>query len=114
MKKMWSCVTAMKCVKEASNGNIEFFAGLTEFATDPNSAYMGGNVFENYVQVHMRGDTPLHSAAANGHLEVCRLILDMREDHEPDFAFGVTPLHHAAEKGHLKVCRCEFKAKNSR
>ena len=114
MKKMWSCVTARKCIKEASNGNIEFFAMLTEFATDPNPTYMGDfEVFANG-EWCANGDTPLHNAAKNGHLEVCRLILDRCEDQNPAGACGWTPLHYAAEKGHQEVChlileKCEDK-----
>ncbi len=58
--------------------------------------------------------TPLHKAAADGHLEVCRLLLQFQSSRpvgDMDFAsFGLqrrraTPLHYSAEKGHLEVCR---------
>ena len=64
MKKMWSCVTAKKCIQEAEKGNTEFFSALTEFVTDPNPA-------------DVTGWTPLHEAAQE---EVCCLILERCEE----------------------------------
>ena len=92
MRKIWSNITAERCIQEASNGNIEFFLALIEFAKDPNPSAK-------------HGWTPLHLAALNGHLEVCRLILDQVEDKNPAGQLGWTPLHHAAFQRHLEVCR---------
>ena len=50
------------------------------------------------------GETPLHMAAANGHREVCRMIVERNmHDPNPGDKFGNTPLHEAARKGHLEV-----------
>ena len=92
MKKMWSCVTAQKCIQEAEKGNTEFFLALTEFATDPNPA-------------DVTGWTPLHEAAQEGELEVCRIILERCEDQNPADDNGMTPMHWAASGGHLEMCR---------
>ena len=50
------------------------------------------------------GMTPLHYAAALGHLEICSLIVKNVEDKNPDDRNGWTPLHWAAQFGHLEVC----------
>ena len=49
------------------------------------------------------GKTPLHEAASNGRLEVCRLIIDSVRDKNPERDDGVTPLDLAISKGHKKV-----------
>ena len=49
------------------------------------------------------GFTPLHYAAKEGHLDVCRLILERVEDKNPEAIGGWTPLHSAADNGHLEV-----------
>ena len=50
------------------------------------------------------GDTPLHFAAQEGHLEICSLIIENISDRNP-FSRGRTPLHYAAAQGHIEVCR---------
>jgi len=47
--------------------------------------------------------TALHAAAYNGHLDVCRLLLDWGAKVDPVDVWGETPLHDAAWKGHLSV-----------
>ena len=49
------------------------------------------------------GDTPLHSAAENGHVELCRLIMDEIEDIFPKTEDKITPLHLATRGGHTAV-----------
>ena len=46
--------------------------------------------------------TPLHFAAINGHMSVCRLILSNVENKNPGDDDGVTPLDFANENGHLE------------
>ena len=43
--------------------------------------------------------------AADGHLELCRLIIENLQDKNPADEYGETPLHKAAEKGYLELCR---------
>ena len=47
--------------------------------------------------------TPLHSAAENGHVELCRLIMDEIEDIFPKTKDKTTPLHLATRGGHIAV-----------
>ena len=49
------------------------------------------------------GYTPLHSAAENGHVELCRLIMDVIEDIFPKTEDKTTPLHLATRGGHTAV-----------
>ena len=51
------------------------------------------------------GSTPLHFAAQNGHLEVCKLIMDNITDKNPANVEGEMPFHFAAKKGQLAVCQ---------
>ena len=50
------------------------------------------------------GETPLHFAAMNGHLLVCKYIMEQVTDKNPRADYGRTPLHYAAMNGHLPVC----------
>lgn len=51
------------------------------------------------------GETALHRAARNGHLEVARLLLDNGANVEPKDQYGWTALYRAAETGQLEVAR---------
>ena len=52
------------------------------------------------------GFTPLHSAAQNGHFDVCQLILSFIQDKNPKSDItDITPLHYAAKNGHFEVCK---------
>ena len=43
--------------------------------------------------------SPLHLAAAGGHLEICKLILQHVQNKNPEARNGWTPLHSAAQMG---------------
>ena len=51
------------------------------------------------------GNTPLHVAAKNGHLEVCRAVIGTLDDKNPRNNNGITPFTLAAQQGHLEICR---------
>ena len=53
------------------------------------------------------GRTPLHWAANNGHVGVCKLIIDCTSNKNPVEIKDDrnTPLHYAAYYGHLEVCK---------
>jgi uncharacterized protein len=48
---------------------------------------------------------PLHSAAANRHLEICRLLLEHEAPVNATQADDFTPLHEAAQNGQLELVR---------
>ena len=51
------------------------------------------------------GQTPLHTAAKNGHLKVCKTIIKEADDKNPKDNRGMTPFHIAALMGHEKICK---------
>jgi hypothetical protein len=51
------------------------------------------------------GDTCLHTAAREGHLDICRLLIDKGAQMEAKNNMGYTPLHCAARSAHVDVCR---------
>ena len=53
-------------------------------------------------------ETPLHTAASNGNLEICKLLIESIENKSPRCSHGHTPLHHAAENGKIEVFKLIF------
>ena len=53
--------------------------------------------------VGLYGDTPLHSTATNGHIEVVDLLLKSLADPSAQNCMGQTPLVCASMQGHDKV-----------
>ena len=55
----------------------------------------------------MVGMTPLHGAAMNGHLDVCKLLIEYAINKNPPMTYQTnwTPLHYAAYHGHLEICK---------
>ena len=51
------------------------------------------------------GYTCLMEAAFNGHLDVCRLLIDKGAHIEAKNRYGRTPLHYAAANGHHEIVR---------
>ena len=49
------------------------------------------------------GDTPLHTAARNGNLDITQLIIETIEDKNPKNNNGETPLHTASFDGNIKI-----------
>ena len=54
-------------------------------------------------KVDVNGWTCLHAAAFNGHLAICRLLLDKGAQVDAINSFGYTPLHYAAYQGHVEI-----------
>ena len=53
----------------------------------------------------VNGWTCLMTAAYNGHLAICRLLIDKGAQLEAKDMHGCTPLHLAACQGHVKIVR---------
>ena len=49
------------------------------------------------------GDTPLHYAARNGHIEISHLLLQNGAEVNVRSMWGRTPLHYAASQGHIDI-----------
>ncbi len=53
----------------------------------------------------VHGQTCLHAAAENGHLAICRLLIDKGAQLEAKDRIGWTPLNCAAEQGQVEIVR---------
>jgi len=51
------------------------------------------------------GKTCLMTAASNGRLDICRLLIDKGAQLESNDWIGLTPLHFAADQGHVEIVR---------
>ena len=51
------------------------------------------------------GDTPIHHAAREGHLDVIKFLAPLIENPNAPNIYGDTPIHEAASFGHLDVIR---------
>ena len=51
------------------------------------------------------GRTCLHAAAQNGHLDICRLLIDEGAQLEAKEGEDMTPLYLAARGGHVEIVR---------
>ena len=51
------------------------------------------------------GETCLMIAACNGHLDICRLLIDKGAQVTAKDDYGRTPLHYAAMRGHVEIAR---------
>jgi hypothetical protein len=60
---------------------------------------------EAKMSYELGGYTCLMEAAFNGHLDVCRLLIDKGAHIEAKNRYGRTPLHYAAANGHLEIVR---------
>ena len=49
------------------------------------------------------GKTPLHNAATNGHVEICKLITENVVEKNPKDKYGSSPFHSAATMGKSEV-----------
>ena len=58
-------------------------------------------VFKSAKEFDEAGSTAVHKAAANGHLDVLKLLIQHGGDVELADISGCTPLHVAARNGHL-------------
>jgi len=54
----------------------------------------------------IQGSTPLHFAAASGHLEIVQLLIEAGGDVDArEYASGTLPIHWASAHGHLEIVR---------
>ena len=53
-------------------------------------------------------ETPLHTAASNGNLEICKLLIGAVKNKSSRSSLGHTPLHHAAQNGKIEMFKLIF------
>ena len=74
-------------------GDVNVFEFLYEKAEDKNPILLSDTSW-----------TLLHSLAAKGHFEMCKLMIEKVKDLSPHDNLGFTPYHVAALTGQVKVC----------
>ena len=52
----------------------------------------------------LSGITPLHLAAHEGHMKICKMFLENIDEKNPGDVDGNTPLHIAAKMGNFELC----------
>ena len=82
--------------------------GANVHARIADSAYLNRTEYEGHIPheaYQCQWITPLHNAAANGHINVTRLLLDYGSDVRATGSENYTPLHLAASNGHAHVVK---------
>ena len=85
-------------------------------------ATVNGNISPHLININIKfcpNPTPLHTAASNNSLKICRFIVENNKDFSTwaSSTNGNTPLHTAAWRGHIeiyKIIMAKIKAKNPR
>ncbi|KAI5621887.1 transient receptor potential cation channel, subfamily N, member 1, partial [Silurus asotus] len=85
-----------KCINiAAAKGNVAVIRELLRFQKS------GLDILQS--KVDCRGSGPLHLAAAGGHTEVVKLLLDAGASATEEDSEGMTALHLAAQNGHIHI-----------
>ncbi|KAF7691391.1 hypothetical protein HF521_011688 [Silurus meridionalis] len=88
--------TLATCINiAAAKGNVVIIRELLMFHKS------GLDILHN--KVDCRGSGPLHLAAAGGHTEVVKLLLDAGASATEEDSEGMTALHLAAQNGHIHI-----------
>ena len=78
------------------------------FASTETIMALGIAVNQFYIKdsglIYYEGLTPIHAAAATGHLLLLTKLQEKGLDKHPKDNGGCTPLYYAAQNGHLEVC----------
>ena len=87
----WGGKTQLRCY--CMNGMTSSVVRMLEMRSIDVEARVGGEY----------GETCLQTASSNGHLAICRLLLDKGAQLEAKDRNGWTPLHRAAIRGHVEI-----------
>lgn len=85
------CRLTMLIEAQAAAGSLEI---VKIIASDPSSVLLRANA---------DGNTPLHLAAREGHVEIAQLLVHLLRGHFLPNNKGETPLHLAIREGHTEV-----------
>ena len=64
---------------------------------------------ENNLNLKKLELSPLHVVGAQGHLEICKYIIEKTKDPNPKTMLGITAFHLAAHNGCQEICELMIK-----
>ena len=79
--------------------HIAAYYGLSEVVEKLTKNKLGNNVYSPVVEA-LLGETPIHFAALNGHLDVVKILVDQTDNPLPSCRMSKTPLDFAKQNGH--------------
>ena len=79
--------------------HIAAYYGLTQVVEKLTKNKLGNNVYSPMVEA-LLGETPIHFAALNGHLNVVKILVDLTDNPLPSCRMSKTPLDFAKQNGH--------------
>ena len=79
--------------------HIAAYYGLSEVVEKLTKNKLGNNVYSPMVEA-LLGETPIHFAALNGHLDVVKILVDLTDNPLPSSRMSKTPLDFAKQNGH--------------
>ena len=80
------------CLSGGDQRSIEIVKIMAPLIENPNAPNEDGN-------------TPIHTAAENGHIEIVKILAPLTENPNAPDLYGTTPIILAAENGHTDIVK---------